>query len=66
VFYSYPLSSRAGNDVTKLSIPLTIAVLGVVLFVLIGAALVWECCEILPWIQTHHLQYHEATFFILK
>lgn len=59
-FYSFPPSATTGSDVTKLSVPLTIAVLGAVLCVLIGAALVWECCDALPCIERHHEQQHQG------
>jgi len=64
VFYTFPPSGPTGSDVTKLSIPLTIAVLGAVLFMLVGAALVWQCCEVLPWTQSYHRHYDEVCIFL--
>ena len=50
MFYTFPPSIPAGSDFVKLILPLSIAVLGAVLFVLVTTALVWECCDGL-WIQ---------------
>jgi len=61
MFYTFPPSDSAESNVTKLSIPLTIVVLAAVLFLLCSAALVWEFCVGLPWIQAQ--QSHEACFF---
>lgn len=58
-FYGFPPSAMSGSDVTKLSVPLTIIVLGAVLFLLISAALVWECCDGLTWTQPGHDQHQQ-------
>ena len=58
MFYTFSPRHRGGADMTKMAIPLTIAVIGALLFILVGAALVWECCDGLPWTHTHVYQQH--------